>query len=345
MQLRTTKGFRAIHYPKCRKQECSSRNLCQCQTVWHHCLVHRTDPVVHKSRKAPKKTEEEKEAKRKHDESKAAGKQEESKKRPPPVINDDGPISNGKKSNKKTAKAREYALKLISKPPPAEVRPPELMLIRVRERQQQNEEKAAKEKNARSRPDDGQECQGSESKRRKQQERHSGLPDRGQPDEYFDETPGRESGIPDEYSDETPVGLGSQRPEAAEVKVDESNNQRPSGLPDRGQPDEYSDETPGCESGIPDEYSDETPVGLGSQRPEAAAPMHGTLHQDTSEPKPSSPPIKVAEPKPAITRSSFKRALELKVEEQRSKTETVRRRIAEAEADFFSKVTRSCQES
>ena len=101
--------------------------------------------MVHRSRKAPKKTEEEKEAQKKQKESEAAGKLEGREKKPPPVINDDGPITKGKKSNKKTARAKEYALKMVSKPPPAEVRPQEQMLIRVRERQQRNDDKATKD--------------------------------------------------------------------------------------------------------------------------------------------------------------------------------------------------------
>ena len=73
------------------------------------------------------------------------------------------------------------------------------MLIRVRERQQQNEEKAAKEKNARGRPDDGQECQGSESKKHKQQERQVALTLYLKPnssERYEDKKPVTSSGVP-----------------------------------------------------------------------------------------------------------------------------------------------------
>lgn len=54
MQLRTITGYRAIHCLACKKQEVCTLNRCQCGTIWHLCKTHRTDPAVHRSRKAPK---------------------------------------------------------------------------------------------------------------------------------------------------------------------------------------------------------------------------------------------------------------------------------------------------
>jgi len=64
MQLRCREGFRAVHCRNCGRQERCARNLCQCGVLWHHCLMHRTDPEKHVSRKPPKKTEEMKQLER-----------------------------------------------------------------------------------------------------------------------------------------------------------------------------------------------------------------------------------------------------------------------------------------
>ena len=88
---------------------------------------------------------------------------------------------------------------MISKLPTAEIRPQEQMLFRVRERQQQNDEKAAKDKNARGRPDDEQECQGNESKKHKQQEKQDTLTLYLKPkssERYEDKRPVIPSGVP-----------------------------------------------------------------------------------------------------------------------------------------------------
>ena len=51
MQLRTSKGFRAIHCKHCRFQEYTAKTRCQCGARWHQCKVHRVDPLVHSSRR------------------------------------------------------------------------------------------------------------------------------------------------------------------------------------------------------------------------------------------------------------------------------------------------------
>jgi len=56
MQLRTDKGYRAIHCKRCKKQETVARTRCQCNVVWHRCEVHRIDPATHSSRKGRKGT-------------------------------------------------------------------------------------------------------------------------------------------------------------------------------------------------------------------------------------------------------------------------------------------------
>ena len=60
MRLRTTDGYRAIHCKPCGRQERCSHNTCQCGIVWHHCESHRTDPMVHASRKGVAKVAKEK---------------------------------------------------------------------------------------------------------------------------------------------------------------------------------------------------------------------------------------------------------------------------------------------
>ena len=59
MQLRNKEGFRAVHCKTCRLQERCINNKCQCGVIWHHCLIHRIDPRLHRSRKAPNKSKEE----------------------------------------------------------------------------------------------------------------------------------------------------------------------------------------------------------------------------------------------------------------------------------------------
>ena len=71
MQLRTKDGYRAVHCPACHKQERTQRSRCQCGHIWHQCTVHRVDPVVHRSRRAPKKTEDERKASSREVEGKA----------------------------------------------------------------------------------------------------------------------------------------------------------------------------------------------------------------------------------------------------------------------------------
>ena len=51
MQLRTTNGFRSIHCKYCKYQEYTARTKCQCGVRWHHCQVHRVDPLVHASKR------------------------------------------------------------------------------------------------------------------------------------------------------------------------------------------------------------------------------------------------------------------------------------------------------
>ena len=51
MQLRTSKGFRATHCKYCKYQEYTARTNCQCGVRWHHCQVHRIDPLVHASKR------------------------------------------------------------------------------------------------------------------------------------------------------------------------------------------------------------------------------------------------------------------------------------------------------
>ena len=53
-QLRTAKGFRAIHCAKCGAQTLAKGMKCSCGITWHLCEIHRTDPCNHRSRKAPR---------------------------------------------------------------------------------------------------------------------------------------------------------------------------------------------------------------------------------------------------------------------------------------------------
>ena len=53
-QRRTKAGFRAIHCERCGAQKLAKGLKRSCGVVWHLCKVHRVDPKVHRSRKAPK---------------------------------------------------------------------------------------------------------------------------------------------------------------------------------------------------------------------------------------------------------------------------------------------------
>ena len=54
-QLKCKEGFRAIHCKKCGKQERVHSNMCRCKIIWHHCPLHKTDPLHHNQGKAKKK--------------------------------------------------------------------------------------------------------------------------------------------------------------------------------------------------------------------------------------------------------------------------------------------------
>ena len=57
MQLRSAKGYRDIHCEACKLHERCTHHMCQCRLIWHQCPLHRVDPAVHKSRKAPTTTQ------------------------------------------------------------------------------------------------------------------------------------------------------------------------------------------------------------------------------------------------------------------------------------------------
>jgi len=63
MQLRTTKGFRAIHCKYCKYQEYTAKTNCQCGIRWHHCQVHRIDPLFHSSKRGRLRTKVEQKGK------------------------------------------------------------------------------------------------------------------------------------------------------------------------------------------------------------------------------------------------------------------------------------------
>ena len=115
MQLRTKDGYRAVHCPACHKQERPQRSRCQCGHIWHQCTVHRVDPVVHRSRRAPKKTEDERKASSREVEGKAKRARTRARlKRPPPKVEDDEPIRSRRGTRPKTGKSgrRAFTLKL-----------------------------------------------------------------------------------------------------------------------------------------------------------------------------------------------------------------------------------------
>jgi len=95
MQLRTVKGYRAIHCKRCKRQETVARTKCQCNEVWHRCEVHRVDPMTHYSRKGRKGTSKMPKAKLQKDEVTLGPK------RKAPMITESKPP--GASSNKKKA--------------------------------------------------------------------------------------------------------------------------------------------------------------------------------------------------------------------------------------------------
>ena len=54
-QLKVKAGFRAIHCQRCGKQERVAQNKCSCGTIWHHCTLHRIDPLEHRAKKGIKR--------------------------------------------------------------------------------------------------------------------------------------------------------------------------------------------------------------------------------------------------------------------------------------------------
>lgn len=49
MQLRTTKGYRALRCLQCKAYKVSSHLKCQCGIIWHQCRIHMIDPTHHRS--------------------------------------------------------------------------------------------------------------------------------------------------------------------------------------------------------------------------------------------------------------------------------------------------------
>ena len=134
--MRTKDGYKAVHCPACHKQERSQRSRCQCGHIWHQCTIHRVDPVVHRSRRAPKKTEEERKASNRESDAKAKRARTKPRpERPPPEIEDDEPIRNRRGTRMKTGKGgrRTFTLKLARRA--SSIYPPrEEMLQRLRTR-------------------------------------------------------------------------------------------------------------------------------------------------------------------------------------------------------------------
>ena len=111
MQLRYSEGFRAVHCRSCGKQERCLRNLCQCGTTWHRCLVHRVDPHEHTSRKAPAKTKQQKQEEHEQEEVKARNKVPSRRKNrrdnEAPVIEDGNGTKTGS-NRRKASKEQEF---------------------------------------------------------------------------------------------------------------------------------------------------------------------------------------------------------------------------------------------
>lgn len=53
-QLKVSAGFRAIHCKRCGRQENVSTNKCSCNIIWHQCMLHNIDPLVHLPNKGQK---------------------------------------------------------------------------------------------------------------------------------------------------------------------------------------------------------------------------------------------------------------------------------------------------
>ena len=56
MQLRMACGFRSVQCLHCHKSHWVGRMYCTCGVWWHHCDVHRVDPLVHRVMKRPART-------------------------------------------------------------------------------------------------------------------------------------------------------------------------------------------------------------------------------------------------------------------------------------------------
>ena len=49
MQLRTPRGFRAVHCLSCKAYQVVTMHKCQCGSIWHQCPTHHIDPPHHRS--------------------------------------------------------------------------------------------------------------------------------------------------------------------------------------------------------------------------------------------------------------------------------------------------------
>jgi len=115
MQLRSLKGFRAIHCRSCGYQQLSGRNKCQCGNVWHHCQVHRVDPTKHLSRKAPKWTKAEQDKRRRakaQEMSERGGRKNSWKRKYAPPIVEEGIETIRSRKGKKARTTADKNLKL-----------------------------------------------------------------------------------------------------------------------------------------------------------------------------------------------------------------------------------------
>ena len=144
MQLRSRKGFRAIHCRACGYQQLAGRNKCQCGTIWHHCPTHRVDPTEHLSKKAPKKTENEKEAGRRQKEQAEAerggGQRTLKRKDAPPVVEERSEAIRNRRGKKARAiVTKNFRLKPMRSVAPV-LRCNPAMLKRIRLKQKANKE-------------------------------------------------------------------------------------------------------------------------------------------------------------------------------------------------------------
>lgn len=144
MQLRSQKGFRAIHCRGCGFQQLAGRNKCQCGTIWHHCPIHRIDPVKHLSKKAPKKSKEEQEAgRRERDrvEAEGGGSRKFCKRKAAPPVVEEGveAIRNRRGTKARTTSTRIFTLKPMRSIAPL-LRCDPARLERIRARQRANKE-------------------------------------------------------------------------------------------------------------------------------------------------------------------------------------------------------------